>query len=126
MTEQSIDAGVPFRWVATNSIYGVSDEKHTLRHAGISYVLAIKGNHWFGSWATEPLIAEETKDSTAKLPDQAWHRLSAGSGTKGKRLYDWTYHPMADLNAEEFDCSSPKPRTRGLLIRRNFANKDST
>lgn len=54
MTERSIDAGVLFRWVAANSIYGVSDEEHTLHHAGISYVLTIKGNHWFGSWATEP------------------------------------------------------------------------
>jgi SRSO17 transposase len=72
----------------------------------------------------KPLIAGEAKDIAAELSDQAWHRLSAGHGTKGERLYDWAYLPLADLDAEEFDCSSPGLWTRGLLIRRNIADGD--
>ena len=124
MIERSIEAGVPFRWVAADSVYGVGDMERTLRRAGIGYVLGVRGNHWFGSWATGPLIAGEAKDIAANLPEQAWCRLSAGSGTKGERLYDWAYLPLADLDAEEFDCPIAGPWTRGLLIRRNIADGD--
>ncbi|MFT9253146.1 MAG: IS701 family transposase [Acetobacter okinawensis] len=124
MIERSIEAGVPVRWVAADSVYGVGDVERTLRRAGIGYVLGVRGNHWFESWATGPLIAGEAKDIAANLPEQAWCRLSAGSGTKGKRLYDWAYLPLADLDAEEFDCPIAGPWTRGLLIRRNIADGD--
>lgn len=71
-----------------------------------------------------PLIAGEAKDIAANLSEQDWHRLSAGHGTKGERLYDWAYLPLADLDAEEFDCPVAGPWTRGLLIRRNIADGD--
>lgn len=61
MIERSIEAGVPFRWVAADSMYGVGDVERTFRRAGIGYVLGVKGNHWFGSWATDPLIAGKQK-----------------------------------------------------------------
>lgn len=77
MIERSIEAGVPFRRVAADSMYGVCDVEPTLRRAGIGYVLGVRGNHCFGSWATGPLIAGETKDIAANLPQQAWCRLSA-------------------------------------------------
>lgn len=62
MIERCIDAGVPFRWVAADSVYGVGDVEQMLRKTGTGYVLGVKGNHWFGSWATKPLIAGEAKD----------------------------------------------------------------
>ncbi|GAN64457.1 transposase [Acetobacter indonesiensis NRIC 0313] len=122
--QRSIEAAVPFRWVAAGSVYGVVDVERTLRQAGIGYVLGVRGNHWFGSWATSQLIAGEAKDITANLPEQTWHRLSTGSGTKGERLYGWAYLPLADLDAEVFDCPIAGLRTRGLLIRRNIADGD--
>lgn len=124
MIERSIEAGVPFRWVAADSVYGVGDVERTLRRAGIGYVPGVKDNHWFGSWATNPLIAGEAKDIAPDLSEQDWHRLSAGHGTKSERLYDWAYLPLADLDAEEFDCPIAGPWTRGLLIRRNIADGD--
>jgi SRSO17 transposase len=39
MTERAITAGVPFGWVATNSVYGVGDIEMALRRAGKGYVL---------------------------------------------------------------------------------------
>ena len=29
----------------------------------------------------------------AGVPPEGWHRLSAGEGSKGPRLYDWAYLP---------------------------------
>jgi SRSO17 transposase len=54
------------------------------------------------------------------LPAGAWQRLSAGLGTKGERLYDWAYCPLADLDTEEFGAPTPGLWTRGLLIRRSI------
>ncbi|WP_180537949.1 transposase, partial [Acetobacter orientalis] len=43
MIERSIEAGVPFRWVAADSVYGVGDVERTLRRAGVGYVLGVNG-----------------------------------------------------------------------------------
>jgi pimeloyl-ACP methyl ester carboxylesterase len=85
-------------------------------------VLGVNANHWFGAWATTPLIAGEAKDIAKDLPAEAWQRLSAGRGTKGERFYDWAYCPLADLDAEEFDAPTAGLRTRGLLIRRSVTD----
>lgn len=121
MIDRAIDAGVPFAWVAADSVYGVGEVEKTLRQAGKGYTLGVNSNHWFSSWST-PLIAGEARDIAQGLPAEAWQRLSAGLGTKGERLYDWAYCPLADLDAEEFGAPAPGPWTRGLLIRRSIAD----
>ena len=50
MIERALAAGVPFRWVAADSVYGVGDIERDLRRAGKGYVLGINSNHWFASW----------------------------------------------------------------------------
>src|SRR3954469_15557355 len=53
MATRAITAGVPFSWVAADSIYGVGELEMTLRRAGKGYVLGVTANHWFGSWHPE-------------------------------------------------------------------------
>jgi SRSO17 transposase len=122
MIERAVADGVPFSWVAADSVYGVGEVENTLRRAGRGYVLGVNSNHWFGSWSTAPLIAGEAKDIVQDVPTEAWQRLSAGLGTKGERFYDWAYCPLADLDAEEFGAPTPGLWTRGLLIRRSIAD----
>ncbi len=50
MIERALAAGVPFRWVAADSVYGVGDIEQDLRQAGKGYVLGVNSNHWFASW----------------------------------------------------------------------------
>ena len=50
MIERALAAGVPFRWVAADSVYGVGDIERDLRQAGKGYVLGVNSNHWFASW----------------------------------------------------------------------------
>ena len=66
----------------------------------------------------------EAREIIKALPDEAWVRCSAGRGTRGERLYDWLYCPMADLEAAEFSDTSTGIWTRGLLARRNPADGD--
>jgi SRSO17 transposase len=122
MIERAVADGIPFSWVAADSVYGVGEVENALRRVGRGYVLGVNSNHWFGSWSTAPLIAGEAKDIAQDLPAEAWQRLSAGLGTKGERFYDWAYCPLADLDAEEFGTPTPGLWTRGVLIRRSIAD----
>src|ERR1700687_6096095 len=56
MIERALAAGVPFRWVAGDSVYGVGDIERDLRHAGKGYVLGVNSNHWFASWGKPPRV----------------------------------------------------------------------
>jgi SRSO17 transposase len=117
-------AGIPFRWVAADTVYGVGDVERDLRRAGKGYVLGVNANHWFGSWSKPRPVGGTAEEIAKELPPSDWKRLSAGAGTKGPRLHDWCYLELADLEAEEFNDANHGLWTRGLLIRRNIADSD--
>jgi len=124
MIERAIAANVPFAWVAADSVYGVGAIETALRRAGKGYVLGVSANHGFRSWGKPQAIAGTAKEIAESLPDASWQRLSAGDGTKGKRLHDWAYLELADLDAAEYNNDRSGLWTRGLLIRRNIADGD--
>jgi SRSO17 transposase len=124
MIERAIAAGVPFRWVAADSVYGVGDIERDLRRAGKGYVLGVSANHRFTSWGKPRRIAGTAEEIAMMQRPSDWRRLSVGAGTKGPRLHDWCYLELADLEGEEFNDESHGLWTRGLLIRRHIANGD--
>ncbi len=124
MIERAIAAGVPFAWVAADSVYGVSGVEMALRRAGKGYVLGIASNHSVTSWGKAEPIAGTAESVAQGLAAGDWKRLSAGDGTKGPRLYDWAYLELADIDASEYGEANSGLWTRGLLIRRNIANQD--
>jgi SRSO17 transposase len=120
MIEGAIAAGVPFAWVAADTVYGVGAVEMALRKAGKGYVLGVSSDHQFHSWDREPVVSGTGQDIARGLKPSAWRRLSAGDGTKGPRLYEWTYLELADLAAEAFNPNLRGIWTRGLLIRRGI------
>jgi SRSO17 transposase len=124
MIERAMAAGVPFRWVAADTVYGVGEIERTLRRAGKGYVLGIDAGHVFRSWGKPQPIAGTAAAIAEALQPADWRRLSAGDGTKGPRLHDWRYLELADLEAAEFNAENHGLWTRGLLIRRHIANGD--
>lgn len=124
MIERAIAANMPFAWVAADAVYGVGDIEQALRRAGKGYVLGVKGDHRFGSWGDKPVVAGTAAQIASDLDPDAWHRLSAGNGTKGARLHDWAYLELADLEADEYADGLSGMWTRGLLIRRHVADGD--
>jgi SRSO17 transposase len=124
MVERALAAGVPFAWVVGDSIYGVSEVEMALRRAGRGYVLGVNSNSQFHSWGTKPEVAGTAAAIAGALDPSAWHRLSAGAGAKGERLFDWAYLELADLEAADYNQSLSGLWTRGLLIRRNIADGD--
>lgn len=123
MIERAIAADVPFAWVAADSVYGVGDIEQALRGAGKGYVLGVSSNHHFGSWFGKPAVAGTAEEIAQERAPSAWRRLSAGEGTKGARLHDWTYLELADIDAADYGERSSL-WTRGLLIRRNIADDE--
>ena len=124
MIGRAIAAGLPFAWAAADAVYGVGDIEQALRRAGKGYVLGVKGDHRFGSWGNKPVVAGTASQIASDFDPDAWHRLSAGNGTKGARLHDWAYLELADLEANDYADGLSGPWTRGLLIRRHVADGD--
>jgi len=122
MVERAIAAGVPFSWVAADTVYGVGEIEMALRRAGRGYVLGVTGAHEFNSWIGKPPVAGTAEEIAKDLAPAAWRRLSAGEGTKGPRLHDWAYLELADLEADEYVEGATGLWTRGLLIRRHLAD----
>jgi SRSO17 transposase len=108
MLDRALEAGVPFAWVAGDSVYGADHRiRRRLEARGRGYVLAVTSGQRLGSVPVE--------DWLAKVPPEGWRRLSAGEGAKGPRSYDWAYLP--------YRGAAPGWRM-GLLIRRSPAKPD--
>lgn len=123
MIERAIQAEVPFAWVAADSIYGVGEIEMALRRAYKGYVLGVTGQHRFWSWDANLDVAGTAAEIAKGIPDQDWLRLSAGAGSKGPRLYDWAYLPLATLRADALDAALDQSLwTRGLLVRRGLSD----
>ena len=131
MIERAIDAGVPFAWVAADSVYGVGGVEMALRRAGKGYVLGVASTTQFHSWDKPEPVSGTAEAIAATLPAARWVQLSAGAGTKGPRLYDWAYLELADLDARSLlrlslrvddvdtrpaDPARPERRQEGVLL----------
>jgi SRSO17 transposase len=108
MLARAFAAGVPCAWVTGDSVYGADYAlRRFIEKSGRGYVLAVTSAHHLGR---KP-VADWLEDV------KTWHRLSAGNGSKGPRLYDWAYLP---------DRSAAAPGWRkGLLIRRKISKPDT-
>jgi SRSO17 transposase len=90
MLARALAAGVPFAWVVGDEVYG-SDRRLRMfleEHAR-PFVLAVRCNERLWSVHQGRLGQHAAAALAAALPDTAWQCLSAGSGTKGERLYEW-------------------------------------
>ncbi|MCY1668940.1 IS701 family transposase [Rhizobium sp. SL86] len=118
MIERILDEGVPCAFVLADALYG-SDSKFrsALERRKQPYVLAVRSNHTLRIFREEQLILTDTETMIDELDAQAWQALSAGEGTKGPRLYEWTRLPIARPNEDGFQ--------RWLLARRSLRNPDA-
>ncbi|MDP9458492.1 MAG: IS701 family transposase [Actinomycetota bacterium] len=86
MLRRAFDAGIPVRWVVADTVYGTARGlRGWLENRGRSYVLAVP--------ATQGVYHEgrqwQARAVARHLPQEGWFRASAGTGSKGERLYDW-------------------------------------
>ena len=78
MLERALSAKVPCRWVTGDSVYGKdSSLRLWLEEQGKAYVLAVTGHEC----ACIGLERHPIKHLLPSVPDDGWHRLSAGAGS---------------------------------------------
>ena len=116
MLERALEAGVPARWVVADTVYGTARGlRGWLENRGVCYVLAVpetRGVYYEGCQRQAWKVAQS-------LPEESWIRASAGTGSKGERLYDWA---RVALPESEAYCEGVRAG-RWLLMRRSIAEQ---
>jgi SRSO17 transposase len=119
MLERANAAGVTAAWVTGDSIYG-GDRKLRmwLEQQEQPFVLAVASNEplWAvldGHWGQPRADA-----IAAQIPPEGWHRLSAGPGAKGPRLFDWAQVRLARLQRSDVE----RRWDHWLLVRRSVSD----
>ena len=108
MIERAVTAALPFAWVAGDEVYGDNGPLRAwLETERIAYVLAVACHHRVPVGAGRTLRADEL---AARLPRRAWQRLSAGTGAKGQRWYDWAWITIS-ADAPPVPATWPSPPT---------------
>ncbi len=118
MLRRAFEAGVPARWIVADTVYGMSRGlRGWLEKKERSYVLAVtssKGIYHEGHQRQARKVAQS-------LPEESWVRASAGTGSKGERLYDWARVALPE--SEAYYCEGVRAG-RWLLMRRSIAEPE--
>ena len=108
MIADALDAGVPCSRVLGNPVYGADKRLRVMpEERERPYVLAVRSNEKLMT-PRGTITAEKMADA---VPEDAWERLSAGTGAKGLRLYDSTRIRLIQFQRSPWD--------HWLLVRRN-------
>ncbi|WP_371790194.1 IS701 family transposase [Streptomyces sp. NBC_01471] len=111
MVARFLDAGHRAAWVAGDEVCGGNPKlRSALEEHGTRYVLAVACSHE----ATTSAGKFRADTLAKKVPKRAWQKLSAGTGAKGHRFYDWAV----------IDLANPETGNRQLLIRRNRSTSE--
>lgn len=114
MIKRAREAGVRFRWIIGDEVYGNRELRHWLEEEKQPYVLAVRANQYvwkdFRQWQVKRL-AREIVDS--------WERINIGDGAKGPRVYDWARIKLPDSGLDPNDGWG-----RWLLMRRSVEKPD--
>jgi SRSO17 transposase len=111
MLWRALDAGLPAKWVTGDAVYG----SHRPLRAGLeercqAYALAVKCSEKVEVQGE----CQRVDRIAAGLGADQWHRLSAGSGSKGPRLFDWA--------CIELDKPEQEGWQRCLVVRRSLVS----
>ncbi|MEU7061278.1 IS701 family transposase [Streptomyces sp. NPDC046197] len=107
MIERALDAGVPTAWAAGDEVYGNNPNlRSALEKRQLGHALAVSSTHRIPT----PARPQRADHLAKRIPRRAWQKLSAGTGAKGHRRYDW---------AQVAITANDLPGHQHLLVRRN-------
>lgn len=90
MLERARAAGVALAWVTADTVYGNDRRlREWLEENEQAYVLAVACTERVWVERSTGSVQVPVEQEIAKLPAEAWQRLSCGVGSKGLREYDW-------------------------------------
>lgn len=113
MLEHAFEAGVPCRWVTGDSVYGNDRSLQLwLQQQGVAHVLAVTGQEM----VTIGWEQYRVKELLPAVPEDAWHLLCCGAGSKGPRLDAWARLPLNPACGTEWE--------RWLLVRKSLSDPE--
>lgn len=114
MLGRALEAGVPAGWLTADEVYGQHCKlRMMLEEHQMPYVLAVPVNQRVIATVDGRIAELRADDLAARLPAQAWKKISAGAGSKGPRIYHWAraaIRPLEDAGGY------------WLLVRRNLTD----
>lgn len=122
MLQRALERGVPCKWVTADEVYG--GDRHLriwLEEQEQPFVLAVTSNEPLWCNIGRGVRQERVAAMEASITDKDWHRVSAGDGAKGPRLYDWArvgLERLTWLGEEEVRFE------HWLLVRRSIEKPD--
>jgi len=116
MLERTLEHHLPFAWVTADSVYGADYHlRRFLTERKIPYVLAVAPNNLVRLGWKEGFESIRVDAWLVRMKSQVrWHRLSAGWGSKGPRLFDWTWWNM--------DAEVPEGWQAWIVVRRSLSD----
>lgn len=97
MLKRALEAGVKAAWVVADTVYSSWQVCNLLEEQQQSHILAVPSNFMVRFIDDGSVQQPHIKTLFKKLEPEAWHHLSAGSGSKGERLYDWAWLSLREL-----------------------------
>jgi len=135
MVQDAAAAGVPFRWVGGDCVYGDSPGfVQGVRALGKTYVLDVSG-HAYG-WTEDPHPApvatgkagrprtrptrrpRPVPEIAATLPASAWRQVTVAEGSQGPRVYEY-----AEVRVWFSEERRPAAKPERLLVRRSLGQE---
>lgn len=139
MIQEAVSAGVPFRWVGGDCLYGDSPKfVQGVRALGKWYVLDTSMDAYV--WTTAPQLRPPTTHSErggrprtrlvatnkpqpisvviATIPEKVWKRITVAEGSQGPRIYEYT-----ELTVWFSEEGSPTVEPERLLVRRSVGQE---
>lgn len=114
MLQRAVEAGVPLRWVTADCVYGMDPGlRQWLDAQPLASILAVRQDTYLAVAHATGVWRESVQTLAARLPADAWQRLSAGAGSKGPRTYDWALVALAE--------AAPPTWGQWLLVRRSVS-----
>jgi DDE superfamily endonuclease len=104
MIAGAVTAGMPAAWVASDEAYGDNGAfRAGVAALGLGYVLAVSCTHRIPAWpGGKPRLRADY--IAAVLPRACWHRISAGTGSKGP-------HSARSAGSSDLSASTNPPAT---------------
>lgn len=97
MLERAFDDGVEAAWVTGDAVYSAYNIRSFLEQRQQPYILAVASNFHVWTWGERGPAQVHVKAVVEGFDPSAWQTLSAGSGSKGDRLYDWVWVSVTTL-----------------------------
>jgi SRSO17 transposase len=103
MLERAQAAQVTADWVTADEVYGGNPAlRNWLRSQGQPYVMAVAQTEAVQVAGLRDPKPVPAKELIGCLYGASWSRLSAGAGSKGPRLYDWTALPLVHADGDQW------------------------